>query len=141
METQRLKTRSNSAFKLIYHLVLVTKFRNKSLSLDLLKYLEEVTKSVLLKWDSELIEFGGEKDHIHILYESIPSVDQSKMINNLKSVTSRRSRKEFADHLKQYYWSEKPMFWSGSYALLTVGTTVSLEKLITYVQNQEKPKS
>jgi len=32
MTTTRLKTRSNSAFRLIDHLVLVTKFRNKSLT-------------------------------------------------------------------------------------------------------------
>ncbi|WP_365972362.1 transposase [Moorena sp. SIO4G3] len=49
-------------------------------------------------------------------------------------------RKEYAAHLKRFYWSEKPMFWGGSYALITVGTQAPLEKLIAYVQNQEKPE-
>jgi hypothetical protein len=59
---------------------------------------------------------------------------------NLKTVSSRLMRKEYGEHLKRFYWSEKPMFWGGSYALITVGTQAPLEKLIQYVQNQEKPE-
>lgn len=141
MKATKLKTRSNGAFRLVYHLVLSTKWRNKSLSSEILDYLEDTVKELLIKWDCELVEFGGESDHIHILYESLPSIDQSKLVNNIKTVTSRRCRKEFATHLKRFYWSPKPQFWARSYGLLTVGTTVSLDKLITYVQNQEKPVS
>jgi len=81
MGTSRLKTRSNSAFRLIYHLVLVTKFRKKSLSAEMLERIEEVVKDVLGKWDGELIEFGGETDHVHILFEAIPSIELSKLVN------------------------------------------------------------
>ncbi|WP_017748201.1 transposase [Scytonema hofmannii] len=31
----------------------------------------------------------------------------------------------------------KPQFWSGSYAIISVGAQAPLEKLIEYVQNQE----
>lgn len=140
MDFQRLKTRSNSAFRLLYHLVLVTKFRNDSLTGEMLERLAEIFDLTLAKWDCELIEFGGEANHAHILFEAIPSVDLSKLVNNLKTVSSRLMRKEYAEHLKRFYWSEKPMFWSGSYALITVGTQAPLEKLIQYVQNQEKPE-
>jgi len=136
----RLKTRSNSAFRLIYHLVLVSKFRNNCLTAEMLERLEEIFELTLAKWDCELIEFGGEANHVHVLFEAIPSIDLSKLVNNLKTVSSRLMRKEYAVHLKCFYWSDKPMFWSGSYALITVGTQAPLEKLIEYVQNQEKPK-
>ena len=46
-------------FRLIYHLVTRTKFRKKSLSDEMLSRLEEISKDVLVKWESELIEFGG----------------------------------------------------------------------------------
>lgn len=141
MNFKRLKTRSNSAFRLIYHLVLVTKFRNDSLTGEMLEHLEEIFALTLTKWNCELIEFGGESNHIHVLFEAIPSIDLSKLVNNLKTVSSRLMRKEYAEHLKHFYWSDKPMFWGGSYALITVGTQVPLEKLIEYVQNQEKPES
>ncbi|WP_208526699.1 transposase [Methylacidiphilum sp. Yel] len=41
-------------------------------------------------------------------------------MNTLKTLTSRLLRKEFADHLKRYYLS-KPVFWSRSDCILTVG--------------------
>jgi hypothetical protein len=40
--TQRLKTRSTSAFRLIYHLVLVTNFRRDALTGEMLERLEEI---------------------------------------------------------------------------------------------------
>lgn len=106
----------------------------------MLSRLQEIFRSTLAKWDCELIEFGGESNHIHVLFEAIPSIELSKLVNNLKTVSSRLMRKEYAQHLKRFYWSEKPMFWGGSYALISVGTQAPLEKLIAYVQNQEKPE-
>lgn len=85
------------------------------------------------------MEFNGESDHIHILLEAIPSIELSRLVNNLKTVSSRLMRKEYEQHLKRFYWSPKPMFWAGSYALITVGTGATLDKLIEYVKNQEKP--
>ncbi|MGK7928637.1 MAG: IS200/IS605 family transposase [Spirulina sp.] len=138
---QRLKTRSNSAFRLIYHLVLVTKFRRKSLNAEILERMREIIKELLIKWECECLEFGGESDHVHVLLETHPSVELSKLVNNLKTVTSRRLRSEYAQHLSQFYWGTKPQFWSGSYAIITVGAQAPLAKLIEYVQNQETPLS
>lgn len=137
---QSLKTRSNSAFRLIYHLVLVTKFRKKSMTAEMLDRMHVVIKELLIKWECDLIEFGGESDHTHILFETHPSVDLSKLVNNIKTVTSRRLRSEYADHLSKFYWGSKPQFWSGSYAIISVGAQAPLERLIEYVQNQEKPE-
>ncbi|WP_205736062.1 IS200/IS605 family transposase [Acidiferrobacter sp. SPIII_3] len=67
-----------------------------------------------------MLEFNGEADHVHRLLALTPKVLPSAFVNNLKTVTSRLLRKEFADHLKRYYWS-KPVFWSRSYCILTVG--------------------
>jgi len=135
----RLKTRSNSAFRLIYHLVLVTKFRRESLTSEMLGRMKSIMNELLTKWECELIEFGGESDHIHLLFETHPSVDLSKLVNNIKTVTSRRLRSEFSEHLSKFYWGSKPQFWSGSYAIISVGATAPLAKLIEYLQNQEKP--
>ena len=137
---QALKTRSNSAFRLIYHLVLVTKFRRKSLTAEMLDRINIIIKELLTKWECELIEFGGEADHIHTLLETHPSVDLSKLVNNIKTVTSRRLRSEYSEHLSKFYWGTKPQFWSSSYAIISVGAQAPLSRLIEYVQNQEKPE-
>jgi putative transposase len=136
----KLKTRSSSAFRLIYHLVLVTKFRRQSLSEEILSRMKTIVNELMVKWECELIEFGGSSDHVHLLIETHPSVDLSKLVNNLKSVTSRKLRAEFSEYLKEFYWGEKAQFWSGSYAIISVGAQAPLEKLIEYVQNQEKPE-
>lgn len=62
----------------------------------------------------------------------------SAFVNNLKTVTSRLLRKEFADHLKRVYWS-KPVFWSRSYCIFTVGG-VPLSVLKQYIEQQERPE-
>lgn len=98
---QALKTRSNSAFRLIYHLVLVTKFRRKSLNAEMLDRINIIIKELLTKWECELIEFGKEADHVHTLLETHPSVDLSKLVNNIKTVTSRRLRSEYSQHKSQ----------------------------------------
>lgn len=137
---QALRTRSNSAFRLIYHLVLVTKFRRTSLTAEMLDRINIIIKELLIKWECELIEFGGESDHIHTLLETHPSVDLSKLVNNIKTVTSRRLRSEYSEHLSKFYWGNKPQFWSSSYAIISVGAQAPLSRLIESVQNQEKPE-
>jgi putative transposase len=102
--------------------------------------MEHLIRELLIKWECELIEFGGEADPVPILLETHPSVEPSKLINNIKTVTSRRLRSEFSQHLSKFYWGDKPQFWSGSYAIIRVGAQAPLEKLIEYVPNQETPK-
>ncbi|WP_446400769.1 transposase [Coleofasciculus sp. C1-SOL-03] len=62
LTTTRLKTRSHSAFVLIAHLVLVTKFRNRTCFRAMIDRLKEIFRETLPKWDGELVEFKGESD-------------------------------------------------------------------------------
>lgn len=86
--SQVLKTRSHGAFRLIYHLVLVTKYRKKSLTAEILERMHILLKELLLKWECEIIEFGGEAEHVHLLFETHPSVELVKLVGNIKTVTS-----------------------------------------------------
>ena len=71
------------------------------------------------KWDCKLIEFNGELDHIHLLFQYYPQMDLSKFVNNIKSVSSRRIRSEFPDHVNQIYW--KDVLWNESYFIASCG--------------------
>ncbi|WP_411971136.1 transposase [Halomonas rhizosphaerae] len=44
----------------------------------------------------ELVEFGGEAGHVHLLFEIPPTVKLSDLVKNQKSVTARRMRRELA---------------------------------------------
>ena len=121
------------------HIVFVTKYRRKTLSLEILNYLHESFAEILSGWRCELVEFGGESDHVHMLISIHPALNISTLINNLKTATARRTRARFADYLSRFYW--KPYFWHRAYFASTVGE-VSLETIQRYIQSQnteEKP--
>src|SRR6202158_3849087 len=87
---------SHAVFNLKLHIVFVTKYRRKTLSPDLLEYLETAFGEILAAWRCKLLEFGGEPDHVHLLIDIHPALDISVLINNLKTASARRTRNRFA---------------------------------------------
>ena len=132
-----MKSHYHCVYKLTYHLVLVTKYRKKCLSNEMINRLEEIVKKNCADWEIDLIEFNGEADHIHLLLEMHPNIMPSKFINNLKTVSSRLIRKEFGEELKPYYW--KPVLWTRAYCLLTTGGA-TIDVIREYIKNQERPE-
>jgi putative transposase len=130
------KGRSVSDLKV--HLVLVTKYRRKVFTAEMLKRLDSIFVELLEKWDCKLVEFNGEEDHVHALFQYHPDVELSKLVNNLKSVSSRKLRQEFTEHLESFYW--KDVFWSGSYFVASCGG-VTVSTLRKYIEAQETPET
>ncbi|UQN10333.1 IS200/IS605 family transposase [Deinococcus sp. QL22] len=133
---KQFRTSSHSAFRLFYHLVLITKYRRKCMNNAVLDDLEVITRNICEKWGCALVEFNGEADHVHILFEAHPHMEMSKFVGNLKTVTSRLIRKAHARYLSRWYW--KPVFWSGSYAVVTAGGA-PLEIIKRYIESQQRP--
>jgi putative transposase len=128
------KGRSVSDLKV--HLVLTTKYRRKVFNTEMLNRLHEILEDLLRKWDCKLVEFNGEADHVHVLFQYHPDIALSNLVNNLKSVTSRKLRQEFADYLASIYW--KDVFWNGSYFVASCGG-VTISMLRQYIGNQSPP--
>lgn len=134
MEESLYRTNRRSCYLLEYHLVVVTKYRHPVLTGKLKDRLLELSFNVIEDyWKCRILEISTDKDHIHILFESKPQVQLSKLVNNYKTVTSRILRKEFADELSPYYW--KPYFWSDSYFIGCVSDRTR-EAVRFYIQNQ-----
>ncbi len=83
----------------------------------------------------EIIEQETDKDHIHILFSSRPTVMLSRFVNSLKSVTSRKLRRESPEVMRKELWGGR--FWSPSYFIAMTGQ-VKLEDVKRYVQSQER---
>jgi putative transposase len=111
----------------------VTKYRRRTLSPELLEYLEVAFTEILAAWRCRLLEFGGEPDHIHMLADIHPALDISVLINNLETASARRARNRFGDHLASFY--RKPLFWNRAYFVGSVGGA-TLETVRAYVQAQ-----
>lgn len=134
MEESLYRTNRHSCYLLEYHLVVVTKYRHPVLTGKLKDRLLELSFNVIEGyWKCRILEISTDKDHIHILFESKPQVQLSKLVNNYKTVTSRILRKEFADELSPYYW--KPYFWSDSYFIGCVSDRTR-KAVRFYIQNQ-----
>lgn len=127
------KSSSHAVFNIKLHIVLVTKYRRRTLTPALLDYLGEAFADCLAAWRCRLVEFGGEADHVHLLVDIHPSLDISVLINNLKTASARRARNRFAGHLAAFY--AKPLFWHRAYFVGSVGG-VTLETVRAYVATQ-----
>lgn len=45
-------------------------------------------RKVCTDFDAKLVEFNGERDHVHLLIEYPPKVAVSRLVNSLKGVSA-----------------------------------------------------
>jgi putative transposase len=89
-----LRTGRSCVFILHVHLVFVTKYRRKVFSKQILTDLKAIFEDICNDFESQLVEFEGEGDHVHLLVNYPPKVAISKLVNSLKGVSSRLIRKK-----------------------------------------------
>ena len=133
--TQALHRNNNAVFRLVYHLVLVTKYRKRVLTGAMIEHARGLLADLCRAWEGALLECSGEADHLHALIDVPPKVRPSDLVNNLKTVLSRQLRKEFPAVRTAY--RGKPVLWSPSYCLISAGGA-SIEILRQYVENQKR---
>jgi REP-associated tyrosine transposase len=133
MAKQELQRLHHCVFSLHFHLVLVTKYRRRVITKEMLERLRVIFVETLEKWSCELSEFNGEADHVHLLIETNPAIQLSKLVNNLKTVSSRLIRRDFRGELSRIY--RKPVFWHRSYCLISSGVA-TIEILRKYIEEQ-----
>jgi putative transposase len=73
----------------------------------MLTTIEAVMNKNLEKNGCELIEFNGESDHVHLLFQYLPQQQLSRLVNSMKTATSRVLSKQFEAELKRVYWGRK----------------------------------
>jgi putative transposase len=129
-------SKGRSVSDLKAHLVLTTKYRRKLFTKQMLDRLHEIFEDLLKKWECRVIEFNGEENHVHLLFQYHPSIELSKLVNSIKTVTSRRLRSEFEDRVNRFY--HKDVLWNGSYFIASCGG-VTVSALKKYIENQDSP--
>ena len=117
-------------------MVFVTKYRYEVFADRHLQRLEEIMRAVRADFGTDLVEFDGEADHVHLLVNFPPEVAVSKLVNSLKGISSRRLRQEFPDLVRHYYRANRRR--SGSYFAGSVGGA-PLSVLRRYIEQQNRP--
>jgi putative transposase len=136
LKSTDLRRGRSCVFALHVHLVFVTKCRRRVFSKSILADLRDVFESVCIDFEALLIEFDGEKDHVHLLVNYPPKVSISKLVNSLKGVSSRMIRKKNYPSVTKYLWGNA--LWSPSYfAGSCGGAPISIIK--QYIEQQNTP--
>jgi putative transposase len=118
------------------HLVFVTKYRRNIFTKLILDDLKTILENVCKDFNAELVEFDGEKEHVHLLVNYPPKVSIVKLVNSLKGVSSRMLRKKNYPEIMQNLWGG--MLWSPSYFAGSCGGA-PLEIIMQYIQQQQTP--
>jgi putative transposase len=119
------------------HLVFTPKYRRGPFTDEILRRCEEVMRAVCADFETELVEFNGERDHVHLLVHYPPKVALSRLVGSLKGVSARRLRQEFPSHIYKHLWGDH--FWSPSYFAASCGGA-PLSIIKEYIENQKAPR-
>lgn len=123
-------------FNMHVHLVFVTKYRRGVFTKQILDDLKVIFEQVCLDFESELVEFDGEHDHVHLLVNYPPKVSVSKLVNSLKGVSSRMIRQKDYPSIRKKLWGNA--LWSPSYfAGSCGGAPIAIIK--QYIAQQQTP--
>lgn len=125
--------------RLIYHLILTTRYRKPAL-----EGIEEQVYEAMRKAEKEsslkILEMGIEHgNHIHLVIKAKPRYSISGYVTRIKGITQKHLWDNCGEHLQRHYWGKTRKLWQGVYYCYTVGNS-NLERLLTYVTEQEGPR-
>ena len=124
---------NHSKFSIRYHFIFSTKYRRKCL-----EGIEELVIDAFAYASSRcnfrVEHIGIDKDHVHLLVKSCPSMSPLSIVRRLKQITTRELWERHSEHFKKYY-IKKRVVWSCGYFCGTVGE-VSRDKIIEYIETQ-----
>ena len=115
----------------------MTKYRRKVITKEILNDLEKIFSRLCAAQKCQLVSFNGEQDHCHLLVDMYPDVAPSRLVNTLKTVSSRLIRRDYREHLDKFYY-KKPVLWTGAYCIISTGGA-PLETIKQYIESQDSP--
>lgn len=132
-----IRTGRHCVFNMHAHLVFVTKYRRTVFNKSMLASMKMIFTLICEQFEAKLVEFEGERDHVHLLIQYPPKLALSKLVNSLKGVSSRVLRKQFKKDIEKYYW--KGVLWSPSYFAGSCGGA-PIDIVRKYIENQKSPQ-
>jgi len=102
----------------------------------MLRYCEDVMRSVCAGFEAELREVNAEHDHVHLLVFYPPKIAVSALVNSLKGVSARMLRFAFTGRVDRA--SVRGHFWPPSYFAASCDCA-PLSIIKQYVEQQRRP--
>jgi putative transposase len=95
--------------------------------------LKEVCLDIEKRYQIKCLEMGTDKDHVHLLVQSIPVYSVTKLVTIVKSLTAREIFKR-CRQVKKQLWGGA--FWTDGYFASTVGKHGNEDMIGQYVKKQ-----
>ena len=133
-------------YLLQYHIIFVCKYRKKLLiSKQIADDIKQFSYEICQKHHVIIKYMETDKDHIHYMIETEPTMSVSKIVNliptghDVKSYTTYHIWKRHQNYLQKHFWKGHT-FWTDGYFACSVGN-VSEEMLRKYIENQGRTTS
>ena len=122
------------AYKLLYHVVWIPKYRKRILKGNIAKRVKELFWQACEVNEWSLEELNVMDDHVHMLIQIRPRESVSRVVQLLKGGSSRILRAEIPE-LEEFMWGDS--FWADGYFAETVGKT-NEEVIRKYIREQRQ---
>lgn len=129
----RLVHKSHNVSILLYHLVCASKYRRRVVGPEVDQALRMVCLEIADRYEIEFLEIGTDRDHVHFLIQSVPSLSPTRLATIIKSVTGREMFRR-CPAVKESLWGAS--FWSSGYFISSVGRYGCESAIRRYVRDQ-----
>ncbi len=124
---------SHAIYDIKYHLCWVTKYRYQIIKGNIAIRTRDLIRQICTdKLNIQIISGSVSSDHIHLFISFPPNLSPSKIVQQLKGITSRKIQQEFPD-LKKRYWEQR--LWARGYFAVSSGN-VTDEMWMQYIRDQ-----
>ena len=124
---------SHNKILLLYQLVFPAKYRKAVFEQKVDQTLKEVCLEISDRYEIHFVEIGNDKDHVHFLVQSIPTLSVTRIVTIIKSIMVQEI---FSRHkeLKKVLWGGN--LWTSGFYANTVGMYGNQDVIRQYIQNQ-----
>lgn len=125
----------HSKYLLHYHFVFCVKYRRKILKhKEVDDEIKRLFNEIAKKSGFTIDVMETDKDHIHVLVDTPPTLSPMSIAHRLKSQSTFHVWKTQDGILQWYFWKERT-FWSDGYFVCTTGDA-SMETIKKYIEEQ-----
>ena len=101
----------------MYHFVFPAKYRRSVFSPEVDQTLKQVCLEITKRFEIYFLEIGTDKNHVHLLIQSIPTFSPSQIVTTIKNITAKQIFRLNPEVKKQLWGGE---FWSDGFFVNTV---------------------
>ena len=124
---------SHNVSVLMYHFVFPTKYRRVVIDPHVDEVITETCMEITKRYPIRFLEIGTDKDHIHLLIQSVPKYSPMQIVRIIKSLTAKQVFAQ-CPQVKKKLWGGE--FWSDGFYVASVSEHGNEKVIANYVKHQ-----